>query len=240
MLSPTGTIQKRAVPLASGRQRLGSGLRWVWRDVVFHLKGSPRRNRYFFWFVGVWLMALHLTHLMAKSDDAPIVWGPPVEPPGSVIVTSASTHPNTDGMPHQDRADVLAEVQSGPVVSADAKAEAANGQLWPSGLRASLQQWSEAWRRQDVPAYLDMYAPDFAPSSGVSRQAWEQSRTRRIKEKSNIHHEMRDLSLQMTGSTAIVKFTQIYQDERISANDPKIMHWVHRDGLWLIAHEKTQ
>ncbi len=58
-------------------------------------------------------------------------------------------------------------------------------------------------------------------------------------EKSNIRHEMRDLDIQMSASTAVVTFAQIYQDDKLRMTDQKTMHWVYRDGLWLIALEKT-
>lgn len=236
MLSPMGSVRRWASPLRSWRQWSGPDLSFGWRGVVRHLKGSPRRNRYLFWAVCVWLLALHLTHLMAKSDDAPMVWGPPVEPPGSVIVTAARADLTTNGFTRQDRADARGMLQ--PDV-AEAKTQAVPGEPLPADLRASLSQWSDAWRRQDMAAYLDMYAPEFVPSSGVSRQAWVQSRTRRIMGKSSIRHEVQDLSVQMSAATAVVKFTQIYQDERIKLIDQKTMHWVHRHGRWLIALEKT-
>ena len=239
MLALMGLIRKLARPLALWRQQLGADLSWGWGDVVRHLQGFPPRSRYFFWTVCVALLSLHLTHLMAKGDDADVVWGPPVEPPGSIVVTSMRTDLNSDGMQLQNSANAGAVVQFGATGPADSKAEAADGQLWPPGLHASLQQWSQAWRRQDVPAYLGMYDADFVPSRGVSRQAWAESRARRIMEKSSIRHDMQDLNVQMNASTAIVKFTQIYQDERVKLIDQKTMHWVQRDGLWMIALEKV-
>ncbi len=226
MTSPIGPVQKWRVFGASWRH--GALPHWTvaWQFALHQLKGSPRRNRYFFTIACIWLLALHLTHLMAKSDDTPIVWGPPVEPPGSVIVTSAQTDLTSAALQGQDRAD-------------DEKSELAHGEVPPHGLRVTLRQWSEAWQRQDVPAYLDMYTPEFVPSTGFSRDAWVQSRTQRIREKSNIRHEMRNLDIQMGASTAVVKFTQIYQDDKVKMTDQKTMQWVYRDGLWLIALEKT-
>lgn len=220
MSSPIGPVQKWVMSDTSWPQWGRSQWPLTWQFARRALKGSSRRNRYFFSIACIWVLALHLTHLMAKSDDTPIVWGPPVEPPGSVIVTSGQTDLASAALQGQDRVD-------------DEKIELANG------LRATLRQWSEAWQRQDVPAYLDMYTPDFVPISGFSRQAWVQSRTQRIREKRSIRHEMRDLDIQMSTSTAVVKFTQIYQDEKVKLIDQKTMHWVYRDGLWMIALEKT-
>jgi ketosteroid isomerase-like protein len=176
---------------------------------------------------------------MAKSDDTPIVWGPPVEPPGSVVVTSAQTDLTSAALHGQDHADGLATDGPGVEMLEGEKNEAALVAVLPDGLAVTLQQWSNAWRRQDMPAYLDMYSSDFVSSGGLSRPAWARSRTQRIMEKSNIRHEMRDLAIQVSGSTAVVTFTQIYQDDKVKMTDQKTMHWVYRDGLWLIALEKT-
>lgn len=244
MLSPMGPVRSWAAPLALWRQRLGPDLNDEWRGVMRHLKGSPRRNRYLFWAVCVWLLALHLTHLMAKSDDAPIVWGPPIEPPGAVIVTASRTDLVQDSLTRQDRAEASGALQSVVAdvtdVDPEANTQTVLGEALPDELHASLSQWSDAWRRQDVATYLDMYAPEFVPSNCVSRQAWAQSRTRRILGKSSIRHEVHDLNVQMGAASAVVTFTQIYQDERIRQIDQKTMHWVHRHGHWLIALEKTQ
>lgn len=226
MSSPIGSIQKWVLSDTSWPQWGRPQWRLTWPFTRRALKGSSRRNRYFFSIVCIWVLALHLTHLMAKSDHGPIVWGPPVEPPGSVIVTNGQTELTSAALQGQDRAD-------------DEKSELADGEVPPHGLRATLRQWSEAWQRQDVPAYLDMYTPEFVPSTGFSRDAWVQSRTQRIREKRSIRHEMRDLDIQMSTSTAVVKFTQIYQDEKVKLIDQKTMHWVYRDGLWMISLEKT-
>lgn len=86
-------------------------------------------------------------------------------------------------------------------------------------------------------AYLGAYAPSFVPAQGTSREAWAKQRTARITAKQNIRHEVRDVDIQLVQNKAIVKFTQIYADERLNQTDQKTMHWVLSDGRWLIAHE---
>lgn len=174
---------------------------------------------------------MHLTHLMAKSDDTPIVWGPPIEPPGAVVVTAASSNLSNASLQQPER---VATQSATP-----GSDEAALSQPAAQGLRTTLHQWSDAWRRQDVAAYLDMYATDFVPASGISRQAWAKSRTQRIMGKVRIRHEIQDLDIQWSGSMAVVTFTQIYQDERVQFIDKKTMHWVQQEGVWVIASEKT-
>ena len=239
MTSAIGPVQKWRVSDASRRHWVLPHWTVACQLALHRLKGSPRRNRYFFTIACIWVLALHLTHLMAKSDDTPIVWGPPVEPPGSVVVTSVQTDLTSAALHGQDHADGLATDGPGVEMLEGEKKEEALVAVLPDGLAVTLQQWSNAWRRQDMPAYLDMYSSDFVPSGGLSRPAWARSRTQRIMEKSNIRHEMRNLVIEMGASTAVVTFTQIYQDDKLKMTDQKTMHWVYRDGLWLIALEKT-
>ena len=88
-------------------------------------------------------------------------------------------------------------------------------------------------------SYLGMYANDFVPPKGLSRPAWVQQRTQRITSKKSIRHEIQNLTLQIQGRQATVRFTQIYQDERLRASDRKTMDWVWRNGQWRITRETT-
>jgi hypothetical protein len=106
-------------------------------------------------------------------------------------------------------------------------------------LRHALEQWRQAWRGQDMTQYLGMYASDFAPPKDLSRSAWVQQRTQRITSKKSIQLDIQNLTLQINADQATVRFTQIYQDERLRAIDPKTLQWVWRDGQWQITREFT-
>jgi hypothetical protein len=195
--------------------------------------------RHLLWSVLV-LVLLHLSQLMAKNDEHRGNWTPPIEPPGSVIVTSLS-----EGSPSQRFANRASDTPQRQATTAQAAAAAQ--QPSPStqtsgseaALRQALAQWSKAWGGQAVPQYLGMYASDFVPPKGLSRPAWVQQRTQRIASKKSIRHEIQNLTLQIQGSQATVRFTQIYQDERLRASDRKTMHWMWRQGQWQITRETT-
>jgi hypothetical protein len=108
-----------------------------------------------------------------------------------------------------------------------------------ASLRQALQQWSQAWSGRTMPQYLAMYASDFQPPKGMSPSAWAQQRTQRITSKQSIRHEMRHVNIHINANQATVRFTQIYQDERLRATDAKTMHWVFRNGLWQITRETS-
>jgi hypothetical protein len=207
---------------------------------VFSLS-SPKswrlRARYLLVFVAAISLSMHLSSLMAKNDAKPVMWTPPVEPPGAVIVTRHSFEPQpTTGRPSiaPEVSDVKVFV-AGQVAPLDSHAPAK--QAATEELLAALTQWSDAWRRQDMNDYLGAYAPSFVPTSGGSREAWAKQRTARITSKQSIRHEVRDVQVQWSENKAIVKFTQVYADERLQQTDQKTMHWVLNNGRWQIARE---
>ena len=202
-------------------------------------KSATLRKRHFFWFLLV-LVLMHFSQLMAKNDAHRGGWTPPIEPSGSVIVTSLS-----EVSPVHRSGNRAAETPQRLATSAPAATTAQ--QLPPSALasgneaalRQAIEQWSHAWGGQLIPHYLGMYASDFEPSKGLSRPAWVQQRTQRIASKKNIRHDIQNLTIQFNASQATVRFTQIYQDERVRASDRKTMHWMWRSGQWRITREST-
>ena len=203
------------------------------------MKSATLKKRHFFWILLV-LALMHLSQLMAKNDAQSGGWTPPIEPPGSVIVT-----PLSESSPVQRPVNRTAESPKRLATAAPATTTA--HQLPPptqasgseAALRQAIGQWSQAWGGQAIQQYLDMYASDFIPPSGLSRAAWVQQRTQRITSKKSIRHEIQNLSLQIQGSQATVLFTQIYRDERLRTSDRKTMHWVWSNGQWRITREST-
>jgi hypothetical protein len=204
-----------------------------------HQQPESMKKRHLLFFLLV-LVLMHLSQLMAKNDDQRGNWTPPIEPPGSVIVTSLSESSSS-----QRPVGSAAQVPSRPATSVAAVTvnQELPAQLQASGseaqLRQALQQWSQAWSGQAMTPYLGMYASDFEPPKGLSRSAWEQQRTQRITSKKSIRHDMQNMTLRFDTNQATVHFTQIYQDERLQSSDQKTMVWVWRNGQWQITREFT-
>ena len=196
------------------------------------------KKRHILWFLLI-LVLMHLSQLMANNDDQRGNWVPPIEPPGSVIVTSLSkdsaVKPSANGA--SDASQRLATPAPAITTTREQPSQASGTE---AALRQAIQQWSQTWSAQNMASYLGMYASDFVPPKGLSRPAWVQQRTQRITSKKSIRHEIQNLTLQIQGSHAAVRFTQIYQDERLRASDRKTMHWVWRDGQWRITRESTE
>ena len=206
---------------------------------------SPLVVRFMLIFVALASLSMHLSSLMAKNEAKPSMWNPPVEPPGAVMVTRNSFEPQV--LPAREQvAPQVAAVQPSRVddpaqkslsQKMDSVADSKAPEVMVVEVRAAVDQWSNAWRRQDMAMYLGAYAPQFVPAQGGSREVWAKQRTARITTKQRIRHEVRDLDIQVAQNKAVVKFTQIYADERLQQTDQKTMHFVLSDGRWLIAKE---
>lgn len=219
------------------------------------------------WGVALLLLSLQWPQLMARNDDVTVVWTPPVEPPGTVIVTANNTEPRSAqtagaqvsaarvavapsltvpdrAVPSAAATAMATTAQPQPVMTGNHASPSRPDLAAPTGaagaaLQSALDQWSRAWGQQNLPVYLAMYADNFTTPQGMSRSAWEKMRRQRIMGKQKISHEIRDVAIQFEASKAVVTFTQIYEDERIKATDRKTLHWVQRDGRWLITRETT-
>ena len=192
---------------------------------------SPLKKRHLVWILVI-LALTHLSHLMAEKDEIVNPWGPPVEPPCTIVVTR-SNHKPPSPEPIQN------SIPAKPaVVNAMVPLPASNNS--EADLRETLQQWSQAWSQQNLPLYLSLYATNFKAPKGMSRSAWVMQRTKRISSKKKIQHSISDLSIQMRATTATVRFTQTYQDERLRLIEPKTMLWTFKEGRWLITLETTE
>jgi ketosteroid isomerase-like protein len=108
-----------------------------------------------------------------------------------------------------------------------------------TALRNAVETWRKAWQTRDLPAYLGLYGPNFAPPQGASRQVWADTRMTRISSKQKIELSLKNLTVQMQGNTATVKYTQVYADERVNMANRKTMVWQLTEGRWLIKSETT-
>lgn len=217
------------------------------------VKRSRWSHRLIWWTTPILICILVIAAWKIKRHEERALWPPAAESVGAMLVTSSSPRQQAASSDKVVSAEAPAWPSATPSASESAARSAAAGAaalevgddrpatdaLAPA-LKTALDQWSSAWRAQDVPNYLGMYAPDFQTPQGMSRRAWAQMRSERIKGKQKIRHDIRDLQIDQQGSTATVKFTQLYADERTEITDRKTMQWVFRDGRWLIRSEATE
>jgi ketosteroid isomerase-like protein len=114
--------------------------------------------------------------------------------------------------------------------------EAAAGK---DAVMGAVNDWARAWSAQDVPDYLAHYAPDFSPPKGGTHKAWMEERQARIAGKGRISVRVEAPQVSVAGSSATVRFRQIYVSDRLSANSRKTLQLERLHGKWLITQERT-
>ena len=212
------------------------------------VKRTRLSYRRLLWASPILIFILAVTAWKVKRQDVLAWWTLPADSARAVLVTSSppvqptetSGKPDPNIQPESTPAPAIAALKTGvgqttPVVQGSLPSTGGT----TAALTTALDQWSTAWRAQDVPTYLGMYAADFLTPQGMSHRDWAQMRSARILGKQKIQHAIRDVQIDQQGLSATVKFTQIYADERTEITDGKTMQWVFREGRWLIKREAT-
>jgi len=97
----------------------------------------------------------------------------------------------------------------------------------------------DAWRRQDVAAYLSSYAPDFT-MPGKKRAAWEAERRQRLTHPVFIRVSADALEVHDAASARpSVSFIQHYESESYEEKSRKVLTFVKVAGRWLIEREEN-
>lgn len=225
------------------------------------VKRTPLSHRLLKWGAPILLLLILWPAIQSNVHEAIEAWTDPVKSPGTLLVTpnspplsaeaqttakaapsttlqtsttteATSTSQSTDvGIVNANPAELASPTSATLTPAIDAQSEAA--------LLSAIQQWSQAWKTRNLPAYLALYSPNFVPPQGISRQLWADTRKARVASKQNIELSLQNLSVQMQGNTATVKFTQVYADERFRITDRKTMVWERAEGRWLIQSETT-
>ena len=109
------------------------------------------KKRYFLLFSS-FLLLVYSTQLMAKNDIHRGNWTPPIEPPGSVIVTAlseSSTSPRPVNIAADNPQRQTVTAQAAPAARQPSPPTQAHGS--DAALRHAIQQWSQAWGGQSIP-----------------------------------------------------------------------------------------
>lgn len=104
---------------------------------------------------------------------------------------------------------------------------------------AAVQAWARAWAAKDVKAYLDSYGKDFDPQGSMTRSVWEEERRQRITNKSKISVRLENLTVTVSGNTAIAKFRQDYKANGLAVSSRKTLELLRTGDRWMIIKEST-
>jgi tetratricopeptide (TPR) repeat protein len=99
--------------------------------------------------------------------------------------------------------------------------------------------WAYAWSTQDMQAYFGSYASNFQTPGGRARRAWEDDRRARIVGRPAISVKLESPQVSLNGSTATVRFRQLYVSDRMNLNTRRKLVLEKQGGKWLIKQEAT-
>ncbi len=153
----------------------------------------------------------------------------PAPTPVATATTASTPAPATTATP--------AVVSPAPTSAAPATATASGSSS--KDAEAAVQAWAKAWAARDVKAYLAAYGKDFTPPNSMGRNAWEEERRQRITSKSKISLKLENLTVAVTGNTAVVKFKQYYKANELAVSSQKTLELVKTGDRWQIVKEAT-
>ena len=104
---------------------------------------------------------------------------------------------------------------------------------------AALNSWAKAWSDKDVRSYLAHYASDFETPKGASRKDWAEERRARIEDKGHITVKVSNAQIAIKGNTAVVRYRQIYNSNRLTVDSRKTLVFVKQGNRWLIKQERS-
>lgn len=101
----------------------------------------------------------------------------------------------------------------------------------------AVREWARSWAEQDLPGYLASYSQHFEPEDGASRGAWARERRQRVTAPRGIELKLTDISLEMQGGRALVRFLQRYNSGNYSDEGRKALLLTREQGRWKILRE---
>lgn len=175
----------------------------------------------------------------AAPTPAPVAAKAPPTLPSPVAAKTTSTPAPTAAAATttSSAASVSTTAATTPPVTAPATSTSSGNS--PKEAEAAVYAWARAWAARDVKAYLASYGKEFDPPGKMSRSAWEDERRQRITSKSKISVKLENLTVSVSGNTAVAKFRQDYKANGLSVSSRKTLDLVKNGDRWQIIKEST-
>lgn len=130
-------------------------------------------------------------------------------------------------------------------VEAESEAETELADTLPQNeiarLKATLDQWADAWSKQDTDSYLGFYAANHVPSGDLDREKWASLRRQRIEKPDfilvNLEYEQIEL---LEADLAQVALKQKYQSSTFEDMTEKIFRLKKVENDWKIQSERSR
>jgi len=174
----------------------------------------------------------------AVAPTPPTPAAPSLPTPAATIAKAPPTLPGPAVANHAAPAASQASAAT-PAVATPTPAATSTAGNGAHDAEAAVNAWAKAWAARDVKAYLAAYGKDFTPPSGLSRSAWEDERRQRITSKSKISVKLENLTVTVSGNTAVAKFRQDYKANGLAVSSRKTLDLAKTGDRWLITKEST-
>jgi len=105
----------------------------------------------------------------------------------------------------------------------------------------TVNNWADAWSRQDVDTYLSYYADEFTPAGDISRETWVEQRQIRLRTPKFIKVSVIQPTVLMHGNEhAQVNIIQHYQSDAFDDRVLKTLLMRKQNNRWLILQEQIK
>ncbi|MCH9649167.1 MAG: hypothetical protein K0U98_13085 [Deltaproteobacteria bacterium] len=110
-----------------------------------------------------------------------------------------------------------------------------------SAVREAVDSWVRAWQSRKAQAYFSWYSREFRPARGLSRQAWEAQRRKRVSEPEFIAVELQEVQVRVSSDSgrARVEFVQKYRSNLYEDAVRKVLDLRRETGEWKIFQEQA-
>jgi tetratricopeptide (TPR) repeat protein len=105
---------------------------------------------------------------------------------------------------------------------------------------AAVDNWAEAWSKQNVNSYLAAYSNNFKTPNGQKLSDWGKTRRSLISRPKSIDVKVSDLKIELNDDgTAKAHFRQSYKASHLSSTTGKTLILEKSGSRWLIREERT-
>ena len=104
-------------------------------------------------------------------------------------------------------------------------------------IRIRVESWADAWSTRDLDRYLSYYSNEFVPRYNLTLDQWKKHQHALWRWRKLIVVELSDVSIDVSGNDAIVKFTQYYKSKTFENTIGKTLELKQKNGSWYITRE---
>lgn len=188
-------------------------------------------------------MATNGGNRLALASNSDTTKAMPILPPASVPTPVVANVPTVKvSAPTIPKAEpVIAKLTPAPipdpVIKRPEPLSASERKEINAAVMQALKNWSDAWSKQDVDAYIASYSSEYTPK-GTTHKEWADYRRTRLTAPKFVKVELSDQKAILIDNTHVrVIFTQSYASDTLKAKDKKTLELELINNTWHITSE---